>query len=66
MPKHSLPPRRNAIPALPPCRDKLMREAYAADVALWDQYLLDKLSALLISLNTWVPTGGLMDGPGVG
>lgn len=54
MPKHSLPPRRNAIPALPPCRDKLMREAYAADVALWDQYLLDKLSALLISLNTWV------------
>ena len=29
-----------------------MREAYAADVALWDQYLLDKLSALLISLNT--------------
>ncbi|PRW20268.1 sister-chromatid cohesion 3 [Chlorella sorokiniana] len=34
--------------------DKLMREAYAADVALWDQYLLDKLSAVLISLNTSV------------
>ncbi len=31
-----------------------MREAYTTDVALWDQYLLDKLAALLISLNTWV------------
>lgn len=41
-----------AVPPLNLCRDKLMREAYAADVALWDQYLLDKLSALLISLNT--------------
>lgn len=41
-------------PTLPAPRDKLMREAYAADVALWDQYLLDKLAALLISLNTCV------------
>lgn len=29
-----------------------MREAHAADACLWDQHLLDKLCALLISLNT--------------
>ncbi|KAL4420809.1 hypothetical protein ABPG75_010465 [Micractinium tetrahymenae] len=33
---------------------KLMREAYAADQGLFDQYLLDKLSSLLIALNTSV------------
>lgn len=32
--------------------DKLMREAHAADAGLWDQYLLDKLCSVLISLNT--------------
>ncbi|EFN51942.1 hypothetical protein CHLNCDRAFT_139605, partial [Chlorella variabilis] len=34
--------------------DKVVREAAAADVALWDQYLLDKLASLLIALNTSV------------
>lgn len=36
---------------------KLMREAYAADQGLFDQYLLDRLSSLLIALNTWVAHG---------
>jgi hypothetical protein len=31
--------------------DKVVREAHAADV-LFDQFLLDRLSSLLISLNT--------------
>ncbi|KAL4451286.1 hypothetical protein ABPG77_009358 [Micractinium sp. CCAP 211/92] len=33
---------------------KLMREAYAADQGLFDQHLLDRLSSLLIALNTSV------------
>ncbi|PSC70800.1 sister-chromatid cohesion 3 [Micractinium conductrix] len=34
--------------------DKLVREAHAADVALFDGHLLDRLAAVLVSLNTSV------------
>lgn len=46
---------------------KLMREAYAADQGLFDQHLLDRLSSLLIALNTWVACvwrGGLVAAAG--
>ena len=42
----------HGIPGPPHRTLQVVREAAAADVALWDQYLLDRLTSLLIALNT--------------